>query len=428
MPELIDPQEISLSDALSPDELTLLRRISVTAANENVAVYMVGGYVRDLLLKHPSTDFDLVVDGDAIAFANVLSRKYGGKVTMHSRFGTAQWHTPAPGRKILDLSSTRSETYRSSAALPDVKPVVFRDDLKRRDFTVNTLAIRLDGEHWGEFHDELGGLQDLQKGVLRVLHPESFRDDPTRLFRLVRYEQRYAFRISPDTQILLPEALQSINSLSAERLRHEFDLILEENSAVNVLSRLNELDVFQHIHPTIPWDHSIRRRMEQGMGRISEDVEIPIPSYSNKVFLGWHFWLMGLSVDNLQAIEDRLHFQANLLRSLRWAIVLYADLTALKEMQTTSQVVARLDQLPVTAVYAVYLTDTQVESQTKLIKYLKEWRYIKPVTNGNTLKKLGLIPSPRFQIILSRLRQAWLDGEVGSESEEKKLLDELINN
>lgn len=422
----INPREFILDEALSSRELKLLRQVSDTAAEKHVALYLVGGCVRDLLLKYPAVDFDLVVEGDAIAFAAVLSGRYGGRVTSHARFGTAQWYVPSAGQKPLDLISTRSESYKHPAALPSVKRGTLLDDLSRRDFTINTLAIRLDGEHWGEIHDEMGGLEDLRQGELKVLHPGSFRDDPTRLFRLIRYEQRYCLTISPGTQILIPDALPLIKSLSSERLRHELDLILAEDTAADILSHLSELGMLNYVHPVIPWNESVRLRLVKGRNRMLEKLDTTIPSYSGKAFLAWHFWLMGLSADDLRSVEDRLHFHANLFRSLLAASALYTDLITLEEMQKPSQLVVRLDNLPVTAVYAVFLAGPQGKMQMKLKKYLEVWKNLRPVTNGHTLKELGLSPGPRFQEIISRLRQAWLDGEVRSETEEKNLLNELI--
>ncbi len=383
--------------------------------------------MRDLLLGRPSTDFDLVVEGDAIAFARGLSGRYGGHVTAHTRFGTAQWFMPTPGHLALDFVSTRSESYKHPGALPAVTPGTLQDDLGRRDFTINTLAMRLDGEHWGELHDELGGLQDLRQGLLRVLHPASFMDDPTRLFRMVRYEQRYGLHVAPETLSLVAPALPLVNLLSADRVRHELDLILEEDLAAAMLDRLANLELLSSIHPAVPWDRSTRARFLRATDRLPESPIKFLPSNSDKAFLAWHFWLMVLSEEDLLALENRLHFHAKLLHSLQAAAVLYRDLSSLAGMQKPSQVVARLDDLPVTAAYAVYLAVPAGQARRNLQNYLEIWRGLKPVTTGHTLMKRGLQPGPRFQHILTRLRQAWLDGEVHSELEETKLLEKLTN-
>jgi tRNA nucleotidyltransferase (CCA-adding enzyme) len=416
---------INLDQALSPEQLTLARRVASAAAARRVPLYLVGGFVRDLLMGIPGTDFDLVVEGAAIPFAKALASQYGGRVTVHVRFGTAQWFLPGPGHRALDFISTRSETYKHPAALPTIKAGGLIDDLMRRDFTINTLAIRLDGGHWGELRDELGGEDDLNKGLVRVLHPRSFLDDPTRLFRAVRYEQRYHFQIVPETLSLMPEAHRWIASLSAERLRHELDLILQEEQAVGMLDRLADLDLLQPVHPALTWDAKTRERFLTGALMLTEGYLMSASTSMEKSFLGWHFWTMNLSSSNLESLERRLHFSAKLLNSILASSRLLAELPSLVGLRT-SQWVKRLEKLPLTAVYAVSLVSPEQEAQQDLFNYLKTWRHIKPKTNGHVLKKRGLPPGPRYQQILQRLREAWLDGEVKTKSEEMKLLDDLI--
>ena len=226
MLDLKKPPQIDLDKSLSAQQLRLLRVVAEASGKRGTPLYLVGGLVRDLLLGSPAMDFDLVVEGDAIALAQALAAQSGGRVTVHARFGTAQWFSPDSTHPALDFISTRSETYTHPGALPTVKPGQLADDLARRDFTINTLAVRLDGEHWGQLYNELDGLKDLRDGLVRVLHPNSFLDDPTRLFRAVRYEQRYGFQIAPETVLLIPPARPLIASLSSERVRHELDLIL----------------------------------------------------------------------------------------------------------------------------------------------------------------------------------------------------------
>ena len=213
------------------DRLDLLRLLAAQAETRQMPLYIVGGSVRDLLLGRRLNDFDLIVEGDAIALGRALSSKYGGTVTAHSKFGTAKWFLPESLKSdhvTLDLISARSETYKHPAALPSVKRGRIADDLRRRDFTINALAIRLDGSHFGELRDDLDGAEDLHRGMIRVLHSRSFIDDPTRMYRAVRYAERYGFKIAEDTVILIPEARPFVEKLSAQRIWHELDLILEE--------------------------------------------------------------------------------------------------------------------------------------------------------------------------------------------------------
>ena len=248
-------------------------------------------------------------------------------------------------RPRADFISTRSETYRLPGALPTVKPGRLADDLARRDFTINTLALRMDGDHWGELHDELGGLNDLRHGLVRVLHPQSFLDDPTRLFRAIRYEQRYGFQIAPETLALIPEARSSIGLLSPERVRHELDLILEEQQAAAMLARLAELDLLQPVHPALAWNDTKRERFIHGSNSATQGTIKGIPPSATWSFLNWHFWLLDLPAVDMQSLEGRLHFHAKLLESLMAASALFTDLSSLAGLKP-SQCVARLEELP----------------------------------------------------------------------------------
>ncbi len=424
MANILNYRRSDLRKALHPDQAVLLRLVSDAASLRGTPLYLVGGFVRDLLLGSPATDFDLVVEGDAISLAKALAAQYGGKVTAHLRFGTARWFPPDTGHHALDFISTRSETYKHTAALPTVKPGTLKDDLARRDFTINTLALRLDGDHWGELRDELGGLDDLKLGLLRVLHPESFQDDPTRLFRAVRYEQRYGFQIVPETLSLMPQAHPLIDLLSAQRLRHELDLMLEEEQVVGMLRRLADLDLLQPVHPSLTWNGTTRQRFLNGLRLLPEYPLKANPLSAGKSFLGWHLWLMEVAPNNLESLERRLHFHANLFTSLLAASALFSDLPSLIELKP-SRWVRRLQDLPLTAVYAVSLATPEGKAQQNLHKYLETWRYVKPKTNGHDLMKRGLPPSPRYQQVLQRLRDAWLDEEVKTENEEMRLLDKL---
>jgi tRNA nucleotidyltransferase (CCA-adding enzyme) len=410
-----------LEQALSPEQGALLRLVAGDATAQGLALYIVGGYVRDLLLDRPAADFDLVVEGNAIAFARGLAAKHAGKVTTHSQFGTAQWFLPrsfvSPDSRpaILDLISSRSETYKRPAALPTVRMGTIADDLRRRDFTVNTLAIRLDGVHFGELRDDLGGLDDLQKQILRPLHPRSFLDDPTRIFRLIRYEQRLGFQIDAQTLALIPEALPLIDELSAERLRHELDLVLEEQASASMLGRLAELGVLAAAHPALGWDASIRARVEK----------VSAVSAEERLTFCWMLWLMHLPRPDLEQVKDRFHFKVGLREDLFAASKLYASLDALKGKKT-SQCVAILDGSPPAVVKALSLVAADADVRRKLHAYLETWRQVKPKTTGHTLKKYGLQPGPAYQKILWQLRAAWLDEDVKTAEEETALLQKLL--
>lgn len=409
-----------LEKILSPDWLAILQDIADGAYSQGLPLYLVGGFVRDLYLGWAVKDFDLVVEGDAISLARAVISQHGGHMTVHARFGTAHWFPPTPDIHELDFISARSETYKHSAALPTVKSGMLIDDLRRRDFTINTLAMRLDGDHFGEVRNDLGGLEDLQAGLVRVLHPSSFLDDPTRLFRAVRYEQRYNFQITPGTLALIPAALSIIQKLSADRVRNEIDLILDEENAPAILKRLVELGILTATHQTLGWNQAIQTRFVNGMAGAQTLEHLP-----SRRMLGWTLWLMDVPRHGLENIEKRLHFDSGLQKMLLASSELYFKVNSLTEKKT-SKSVAILDEFPLKAIQAVFLALPPGPARQVLHDYLETWRHIKPKTTGHTLMRRGIPQGPAYQYILRHIRDAWLDGEVKTVEEEMVLLGKLI--
>ena len=424
-----------LEDVLPLPRLDLIRRVAAQATEKNMAVYIVGGFVRDLLLERPSLDFDIVVEGDAIALGKALSKKFGGRVTSHTRFGTAKWFvreskikngktdsdSQATIPEFLDLISARTEFYEHPTALPTVERGSIKLDLHRRDFTINTLALRLDGYHYGELHDYWGGLSDLESRCIRVLHSLSFVDDPTRMLRAVRYEKRYDFEIESRTRQLMEEARPMLEKLSSERVRHELDLILDEPNWFEMLNRLSDLGLLKAIHPELP----------SPQADFASPTDEKIDAYrspgllSPKRTLAWLLWLSSIKPSTLKTLSRRLRFPAALTKILLSSSDLHSDLPTLENAKPSAWV-DRLEDLPELAVYAVSLS-AHGKIKQALLDYLDKWRHINPKTTGHDLKQLGLPPGPKYQNILRQLRAAWLDGEVKSEKEELALLKQIIS-
>ena len=211
----------------------------------DVAVYLVGGPVRDWLLGLPAKDLDFVVEGNAPELAREMASRMGGQAVVHGRFGTA---TLSRGDLRVDLATARRETYPAPGALPQVEPSSILDDLARRDFSINAMAAPMGGAD-KTLLDPKGGLEDLGRGSIRILHSRSFRDDPTRLFRAVRYEQRLGFAIEKATETLLVDAVESdcLDSVSGDRIRHELHWIFEEKEPVRTLIRANDLGLLHFL-------------------------------------------------------------------------------------------------------------------------------------------------------------------------------------
>lgn len=437
-----------LESALSPTRLALLKTVATKGHEERMAVYIVGGFVRDLLLNRPSPDFDMVVEGDAIHLASDLSNCYGGRLLTHNRFGTAKWtigeirsslaEALSDGAQLdaedlpdsLDLISARTEFYDYPTALPTVERSSIKLDLHRRDFTINTMALRLDGRHYGELYDYWGGLRDLRGGLVRVLHSLSFVDDPTRMMRAVRFEQRFSFRIEERTLQLIDEAQPLMRQVSGDRLRHELNLILDENRATAMLARLQELDLLVDIHPGLVWSDEFRPLIERVLFEPIDPIwELPekIGNLPLRTALAYQIWLLQLPLDAAIGITERLRLSNDILDRLTAAHQLIQDLPGLAESRP-SEITARLDPAPAAALFAVDLLSTAPEVKQMIARYLTTWKNIWPVTTGNHLRQMDIQPGPHYRDILKSLRDAWLDGRISSEDEEKQLLHELVEN
>ena len=404
-------------DLVPSEKQTLLSNIAAQAASLGMPCYAVGGFVRDLLLGKPVNDLDIVVEGDAIQLGKKLVEIHGGELTQHFKFHTAIWRLPETFNlqpSTLDLISARKETYEKPGALPTVTPSSIEDDLRRRDFTINAMAIRLDGEGFGEILDPLKGQTDLGRGVIRALHPKSFIDDPTRIFRAIRYEGRYSFQMESSTlEQINAEALKVLHSLSGERLRHELDLILDEDQSAEILLRLAGLGVLSAIHPKMPEFN------QEYTDFLEMDARLDVQA--DRRTMGYMLWFMDLSEEDVILLANRLDFTNELTLAVWAAAQLKRGLIHLVDMKPSEWTYA-LEKLPLLSIYAVYL----VTRENDLLRYLSVWRHVRARATGDDLKKKGLTPGPRFGEILLRLRSAWLDGEVNNESEEKDLLAKLL--
>jgi len=436
-----------LEEGLPSSHLALLKLLADEAKEMDLPIYIVGGFVRDLILRQASLDFDVVVEGDAIAFGRQLARKFGGRVVKHETFGTAKWSlTDVKGYfydqlgksgvftredlpVTIDLISARNEYYTQPAALPTVQPADIKLDLRRRDFTINTLAVRLDGEHFGEFQDYWGGYEDLNDGLIRVLHTLSFVDDATRILRAVRFAARFGFEIETRTLELLKEGRRHLRDITPARLRNELDLIFTEARPAAILARLHQLGALEAIHPGLGFSPEA----EDALGNLNHDapspewqVRVPASNHlSLRQTLGYILWLGNLKQTNLYAF----HAILNLPGWLEAAIQAYRDLNHDSENllnSKPSQVTSHLDSVPTLAIYAVFLSSKNPALTELLKQYTLEYRQVRPHIGGKALIAAGLAPSIDFSNILKKLRDARLDGEIQTDAEEEAFFQALL--
>jgi len=382
------------------------------AAKQGQSLYLVGGVVRDLLLGRTNFDLDLVVEGDAINLAQQLTQIKSGKIIIHPRFNTAKikW-----SEWSVDLATARSETYVKPGALPKVEPGAINDDLLRRDFTVNTMAVYLVPSRYGELIDLYGGRSDLEHKLIRVLHEKSFIDDATRIWRGLRYEQRLNFQLEPTTLELLKRDIPMLDTISGDRVRHELELILDEECPEKILRRAEELGVLAQLHPTLQGDGWLAEKFQQARQLSSPDLP-PVGLYLALL-------TYSLSSEENEHLISRLRLPKSIAQIIRDTISIKAKLQSLANPELTPSHIYRLlhGYSPLAITADSLASDSPVACQNVQL-FLDKLRYIKPALTGDDLKRMGVAAGPRIKEILQLLLEARLDGKVTTKQGEEDLV------
>jgi len=427
-----------LEEALPPQTLALVRRIAETAREMGYSLYFVGGLVRDLLLGTPVVDVDLVVEGDAIRLARRLARQLGGRVVAHRRFGTAKWligqgvwqavagGPPPPDRtpRSIDFATARTEFYTHPTALPEVERSSIKQDLHRRDFTINTLAIRLDPPHWGELLDFYGGEADLRNGVIRVLHSLSFIDDPTRILRAARLEARLGFRLDPRSESLIANALPLLDRVSGDRIRHELEQILDEREPEKALCRLEELGVLRQIHSNLRCDAWVQARFRTAREELEPEVWELEPE--DHRFVLWGLLFYRLDPESLEAVLRRLKMPRSEADDLRMLPDLRRAMRRLAPARRPSRIYRALRPFPSRLLAVAWVACEGEGLREKMLRYQTQYRHVRTALTGDDLKAMGLRPGPLFGRLLSVVRDARLDGVVTTREEEEALVRRML--
>ncbi len=395
---------------LLPPLLELVNEIGRQAGRLGQTVYLVGGIVRDLLLGYPNFDVDLVVEGDAVKLAQQVTATHPAKILTHKRFGTAKLRYTD---FTLDLATARSETYARPGALPAVTPGTINEDLIRRDFSINALAISLAANNYGELVDPYLGRTDLEHRLIRVLHSRSFTDDPTRILRGVRYEQRFGFEFEAQTAHLLKRDIPILDTISGDRIRHELELILKEQRPELAVKRLGELGILARLGPSLKGDGWIVEKFGKAR-RLKKPTQLP----------SLYFCLLIYSL-NETAIEQslaRLNMPARLSKAMRDTLRLKTrlpllDAPALK----SSQIYYLLTEYDPLAIQANAIATESPIVRRSLQLFLTKLRYVRTALDGEELKRLGISRGPEMGRVLRILHKAKLDGEVRTRADERKL-------
>jgi len=410
-----------LEKRLPEPVIQLLQRAGNVAENSGFKIYLVGGMVRDLLLHRNNIDLDLVVEGDGIRFAEEFGRERGCQISTHRRFGTARLLFP-DGFK-MDVATARTESYHAPAALPQILGGVLRQDLYRRDFTINTMAIDLMPERFGMLVDYFGGWDDLHHGVIRVLHSLSFIDDPTRTLRAIRFATRFNFQISKDTERLMESAVQArvIEKLSGKRFWSEFRNILLEEHPIPSIRLMHQYRLLPLIHPQLALDSFLLDLLYQVQGVLSWFLL----NFLKEGPLGWLLYLM--------AILERLDRPERIVVSQRFQLT-----TAVQEMlrhykSNTRDIRLRLlnrpdlkpgllyfslREFPLEVLLYAMARSSEDSVRPQIARYLRELRAVKLSIKGDDLLKLGIPRGPQIREVLDEVLKAKLDGICTSREEQ----------
>ena len=389
-----------------------------------------------LCLTAPNLDIDFVVEGNAIQLAHNLQHHHGGEIHSYEPFGTAKWllnEQVAESLEInagkiphhIDFASARNEFYEHPTALPTVYQGSIKLDLQRRDFTINTLAIRLSPVTGsGQILDLFGGMTDLKQGIIRALHSLSFVDDPTRILRALRFEGRLGFEIEERTSELITSAKPMLRRITGERIRNELDLTLQEPQPAEILLRLQDRGLLIAIHPdfSVPADLATRFQTLS-----TTDISWTHETLDPLTFY-WHVIASTIAVDALPDLCERLLFGRKMAQSMLDTAQLMQDFDSLTDPDLRpSEIVEQLNPRAEVALLTAWILSDNSLVNERIQLYLSSWRQIQPVTTGYNLRAMGVEPGPCYSIILNTLRAAWLDGKITSDVEESELLSILIH-
>jgi tRNA nucleotidyltransferase (CCA-adding enzyme) len=400
----------TLEDHLAKAEREALHCAVALAEERGLDLYLVGGAVRDLHLGVAAVDIDLLTEGDAIALATALGDAMGARVVAHPRFGTAA--VSGEGFR-LDIAQARSERYPRPGALPVVEPATLEEDLARRDFTINAMALRLTGPRRGEVIDPHGGESDLKRRVVRVLYDASFQDDATRITRALRYGGRFRYEIEAHTAALLRRDVSYIDTISGARLRYEFERIANEARVAEIVRRAGDLGVLAAVYAAL----------RAGDRELTALGDLPALRHSHRDAALFCVLLSRATVGDAEGAIERLRLTGRQAGAVRAFLRLRDNEAQLAEAGLRpSEAVALFEVAPRPAIEAFALLAGTTIVGERASRFLDEWRHIKPRLNGRDVEALGVPHGPRVGEALALLREARLDGRAPRREDEVALV------
>jgi tRNA nucleotidyltransferase (CCA-adding enzyme) len=412
-----------LKEILDPKTLRILRTAGKVAEESGDRAYFVGGLVRDLILRRKNLDVDLVVEGDAIAYARKLARRLKARIRAHRKFQTAVIILP-DGFK-MDVASARAEYYSSPGEYPMVEPGSIKLDLYRRDFSINALAVKLNPDSFGQVVDHFNGLKDLKDRTIRILHNLSFVDDPTRIIRAVRFEQKFDFKIGKHTEYLMKGAIKRgyLRQAQGPRVLNEILVILRGDNPIKAFDRMEELGILRSLHPGLAFTTKIRNifmqvvRINSWFQLLFLDEEPDVGQiYFNSLMMMKH-------IDEREQIMELFHMtdHQKITYRHRWE----KTSTTMKELARTEEkspswIARLLGDVEIEDLLTIMSLTKREDTVKSISLYLSRLRFINREIGGKELQEMEYPSGPVYRDIMQAVQDARVDGIVNSLAEEKE--------
>ena len=401
----------NIKDKFSLTDITVLDKIIAITSEKKIKCYLVGGAVRDIILGKIPKDLDFVVDKKAENISSEIALELNGDVLSNSEFGTSKLSVK---KSIYDIANARSETYAHPGALPKVTRNSIDKDLWRRDFSINSVAIQLTQDEDWQILDPTDGLTDISHGTIRVLHNKSFVDDPTRIFRAVKYSIRFGFSIDEKTEKLIGNCIKSnyINKISGNRILSEVSQILEENNFKTNIQLLSSLGILSSIHPKLKIGSALLDKLTKLNNDTKEDKSKLLTLFFSDI-----------NPENIDGICQRLDVNPKTVKILHGIQTIKQNTKSLSKTKIiNSELMMLLDKLDIESISSIQLISKNESLRKNLSNFLDKLRFIKPKIAAKEIISLGIAPGPQIGNLLADIRFAVADGILKTVNEEKQFI------
>ena len=405
----------NIKDKFSLTDITVLDKIIAITSEKKIKCYLVGGAVRDIILGKTPKDLDFVVDKKAENISSEIALELNGEVLSNSEFGTSKLSVK---KSIYDIANARSETYAHPGALPKVTRNSIDKDLWRRDFSINSVAIQLTQDEDWQILDPTDGLTDISHGTIRVLHNKSFVDDPTRIFRAVKYSIRFGFSIDEKTEKLIGNCIKSnyINKISGNRILSEVSQILEEDHFKESIQLLSSLGILSSIHPKLKIGDVLLDKLNQLNNDTKEDKSTLLTLLFSDI-----------NPEDIDEICQRLDVNPKKAQILHDIQTIKQNTKSLSKTKIiNSELMMLLDKLDIEAISSIQLISKNESLRNNLSNFLDKLRFIKPKIAAKEIISLGIAPGPQIGNLLADIRFAVADGILKTANEEKQFIIDKI--